>query len=81
MKFTKTGPISLMHWDEAVFTFEDLQVEDGRLIAKGGKVAIFVPLEMAARLNELKGQRIGILRCDDGFRLRTYEDNIKDQEA
>jgi hypothetical protein len=74
-------PIFLPHWAEGVFTPETLHEEDGHLIARGGKVALILPLEMAPRLNELIGKRIGILRCDDGFRLRTYEDKSKDQEA
>jgi hypothetical protein len=38
-------------------------------------------LEMASKLNELMGRRIGIIRCENGFRLRTYEDKSNDPEA
>jgi hypothetical protein len=81
IEVVKVKPVFLAHWEEGVFKLETLHEEDGFLIASGGKVALILPLEMASKLNELMGRRIGIIRCENGFRLRTYEDKSIDPEA
>jgi hypothetical protein len=77
----KVKPVFLALWEEGVFKLEALHEQDGLLIASGGKVALILPLEMAPKLNDLIGHRIGIIRCENGFRFRIYEDKSTDLEA
>ena len=42
----------------------------GALLAEVGSVVVALPPEMADELRPLIGQKIGILRCDGGYRVR-----------
>ncbi len=61
----------LSAWEEAIGTLYSVEEpQDGCLTALVGKVNLIIPEEMAASLQELQGQRIGILRTDTDYRVR-----------
>jgi len=57
-------------WMEAVGTLHRLSYNGGALLAEVGSVVVALPPEMADELRPLIGQKIGILRCDGGYRVR-----------
>ncbi len=65
-------PYHMRPWDEVLGTDLEVEEHDGYCLALIGKILVCLPLEMAARLREAKGQRVGILRTDkDGdYRFR-----------
>ena len=42
---------------------------DGQCLALIGKIPVILPQELAARLTDVKGQRVGVLRTDNDYRL------------
>ncbi len=60
----------LQPFEEAIGTLGDVQQLDGYTLAKIGPVSVALPMEMAERLSSLKGQRVGVIRTDNDFRLR-----------
>lgn len=63
-------PYHMRPWDEVLGPDIDVEEYEGHCIALIGKIPIILPKEMAARLREAKGQRIGVLRTDNDYRLR-----------
>lgn len=63
-------PYHMQPWDEVLGP--DLEVEEhyGYCLALIGKILVCLPQEMATRLKEARGQRVGILRTDKDYRLR-----------
>jgi hypothetical protein len=56
-----------IHFDlfmEVAGDFRNLTVEDDQLIARIGKIAVSLPLEMERSLKPLIGQKITILKTD-----------------
>lgn len=51
-------------YEEAVGILHELSEEEGILIARISKIALALPSEMADKLRQLLGRRIGILRTD-----------------
>lgn len=49
-----------------------LEKTEGGCMALIGKICVFLPSEMAEKLQGLIGRRIGILRLD-GYRVKTLE--------
>jgi hypothetical protein len=54
----------LRPWEEVVGPLTELDDDEGILLAKIGKIALALPIDMAEVLNPHLGQRIGILRTD-----------------
>jgi hypothetical protein len=60
----------MRHWDEILGHVHRIEELDDYCLALIGKILVTLPKEMATRLKETKGQRIGILRTDRDYRLR-----------
>jgi hypothetical protein len=52
------------------YVLHELHEVDGSFIADIGPVSVWLPNEIASKLNGLKGQRIGVLRTDCAYRFR-----------
>lgn len=64
----------LATWEEVLGPLYYIeQPQDGCFVALIGKIHVALPGEMAARLLELQGQRIGILRTDRDYRVRVID--------
>jgi hypothetical protein len=66
----------LKAYEEALGTLQELQEEEGYIRAKIGPVIIALPPEMGERLKPLVGQRIGVLRTEQDYRLRIIQGTI-----
>jgi len=66
-------PYYLQPWDEVLGPAISIEECEGHCLALIGKIPVLLPQEMSARLSEVKGQRIGILRTDNDYRLRVIE--------
>lgn len=55
--------------EEVLGDLHSIEECDGWIIALIGKIPVLLPEEMAPRLKELVGRRIGVLRYN-GYRLR-----------
>lgn len=69
-------PYYMQPWDEVLGPAISVEDCEGHCIALIGKIPVLLPLEMSARLAEAKGQRVGILRTDNDYRLRVIEGGI-----
>ncbi len=67
----------LQPWEEAVGILQEIQEYEGYCLAKIGPVTVSLPDEMILRLRELKGKRIGVIRCDEGYRVRVITQRQK----
>ncbi len=63
-------PYHMRPWDEVLGPALGVEEHDDYCLALIGKIPVILPQEMAARLTEAKGQKIGILRTDTDFRMR-----------
>lgn len=67
-------------WDEILGPALRVEEYDGYCLALIGKILVCLPQEMAARLREVKGQRIGVLKTDKDYRIRiitTVKSNVE----
>jgi hypothetical protein len=62
----------LRAYEEALGILQELEEEEGYIRAKIGPVIIALPSEMGERLKPLVGQRIGVLRTEQDYRLRVF---------
>jgi len=60
-------------WDEVLGPAISVEECEGHCLALVGKISVLLPLEMSRQLKDAKGQRVGILRTDDDYRLRVIE--------
>jgi len=63
-------PYHMRPWDEVLGPVHKVEKKDGHCLALIGKIPVLLPQELAARLKEAKGQRVGVLRTDNDYRLR-----------
>lgn len=49
---------------------KEVQQLEGYALAQIGPVTVALPTEMGERLNSFVGQRIGVLRTDNDYRMR-----------
>lgn len=63
-------PYHMRPWDEVLGPVYKVEEENGHCLALIGKIPVLLPQELAARLTEAKGQRVGILRTDSDYRFR-----------
>ena len=66
-------PYHMRPWDEVLGPALGVEEHDGQCLALIGKIPVILPQEMAAKLAEAKGQRVGVLRTDFDYRLRVLE--------
>jgi len=66
-------PYHMRPWDEVLGQALGVEEHDGHCLALIGKIPVILPPEMAVRLTEAKGQRVGVLRTDFDYRLRVLE--------
>ena len=71
-------PYHMRPWDEVLGLALGVEEKDGHCLALVGKIPVILPKDMAARLTEAKGQRIGILRTDCDYRFRLIQEGTKD---
>lgn len=67
--------IRLAPFEEAIGVLHKLQELDGYFIAEIGAVSVSLPEDMAFKLREMQGKKIGVLRTDCDYRFRTIEDS------
>ena len=60
-------------WDEIYGKLYHLEKSQDYTFALIGKIQAVLPPEMFARLEELKGQEIGMIRTDSDYRVRLIE--------
>lgn len=63
-------PYHMRPWEEVLGPIHKIEEDDGHCLALIGKIPVILPQEMAARLIEAKGQRVGVLRTDSDYRFR-----------
>jgi hypothetical protein len=63
----------MMELDEVIGDLHHMENTDVGLIAQISKVRVLLPEELASKLNDLIGKRIGILRYD-GYRVRCLDE-------
>ncbi len=56
-------------YEEILGDLKGLEEHSGWVIAQIGRISVLLPSEMAPKLRELLGRRMGVLRCE-GYRLR-----------
>lgn len=71
-------PYHMRPWDEVLGPYLEVEEHDGYCLALIGEIPVILPKDMAARLTEAKGQRIGILRTDCDYRFRLIQEGTKD---
>ena len=59
-------------YEEAVGVLHDVQETEGYILASIGPVVVALPASLGAKLKLHMGERIGLLRTEKDFRLRTY---------
>jgi len=69
-------PYHMRPWDEVLGPVHKVEEIDGQCLALIGKILVILPQELAARLGEAKGQRVGILRTDNDFRIRIISESV-----
>lgn len=70
-------PYYMRPWDEVLGPALEVAEHDDHCLALIGKIPVILPQELAARLTEAKGQRVGILRTDNDYRLRLIQGEQK----
>jgi hypothetical protein len=66
-------PYHMRPWDEVLGPVHEVEEEGGHCLALIGKIPVLLPLELAARIQALTGQKIGILRTEQDYRLRVCD--------
>jgi hypothetical protein len=62
-------PYIMRNLDEVRGQLYRIEEADGNLLVLVGEISVILPMELASKLKELQGKKIGILRLD-GYRLR-----------
>lgn len=76
------SPIWMEVWMEALGMLHEItEVEEGLYTAAIGPAIVFIPEELAERLESHIGEKIGILRTDHDYRLRIFESEINQEET
>lgn len=60
----------LRTFEEVVGILYEPTYDEGALVARVGKISVYLPTEMEPVLHPLIGEKIGILRTDNGYRSR-----------
>ena len=63
-------------YEEAVGVLHGFQETNGYILANIGPVVVILPFKLGPELKPLTGERIGILRTEKDFRLRTFSPKI-----
>jgi hypothetical protein len=71
----------LRPWGEVIGPLHSLQEYEGSLLARIGQIDVLLPKELEARLRELQGQTIGILRTDQDFRISVIAESVPETNA
>ena len=66
-------PYHMRPWDEVLGPDLEVEEHDGYCLALIGKVPVILPKEMVTKLKEAQGQRIGILRTEQDYRMRIID--------
>lgn len=66
-------PHHMRPWDEVLGPVNSVEEEDGHCLALIGKIPVILPQDMATKLAEAKGQRVGVLRTDCDYRFRVCD--------
>lgn len=70
-------PYHMRPWDEVLGPAHEVEEHDDHCLALIGKIPVILPQELAARLTEAKGQRVGVLRTDIDYRFRLIQGEHK----
>jgi hypothetical protein len=62
--------IRLKPWEEATGQLREVKLIDGICLTKIGPVDVILPEEIGENIKGFIGQRIGVLRTDNGYRFR-----------
>ncbi len=65
-------------YEEAVGVLHSVHETNGYILANIGPVVVILPFKLGPELEPLTGERIGILRTEKDFRLRTFSPKIVD---
>lgn len=60
----------LQPWEEALGLLKNVQLLEDYALAEIGPVTVALPIDIGERLNSLIGQRIGVLRTENDYRMR-----------
>ncbi len=63
-------PIFLQCWEEAVGILSGLEEINGQKIATISDICVYIPDDIAIKLQPHVGKRIGLLRTDGDFRFK-----------
>lgn len=63
-------PYHMRPWDEVLGPYLEVEEHDGYCLALIGEIPVILPKEMVTELKEAQGQRIGILRTEQDYRMR-----------
>jgi hypothetical protein len=66
-------PSHMRPWDEVQGPVHEVEEQDGHCLALIGKIPVILPHEMAARIRAVTGQKIGLLRTEQDYRLRVCD--------
>lgn len=66
--------IRLAPFEEAIGVLHKLREIDGYSIANIGPVYVSLPEEVASKLKEMQGRKIGVLRTDCDYRFRVCDE-------
>jgi hypothetical protein len=59
-------------YEEAIGVLHDVWEEDGYVLASIGPVVVVLPYELGAKIRPHIGSRIGILRTEYDYRVKTF---------
>jgi hypothetical protein len=74
-------PYHMRPWDEVLGPYLEVEEHDGYCLALIGRILVCLPQEMAVRIREAKGQRVGILRTDNDYRFRVITAAMPDASS
>ena len=63
-------------YEEAVGILHGVQETNGYILASIGPVVVALPAKLGSELKPLTGERIGLLRTEKDFRVRTFSPKI-----
>jgi hypothetical protein len=74
----------LQPWEEALGLLKNVQLLEGYALAEIGPVTVALPIDLGERLSYLIGQRIGVIRTENDYRMRiisTSKSNLQSAKA
>jgi hypothetical protein len=71
-------PYYMRPWDEVLGPALGVEEHDCHCLARFGKIPVILPQEMATKLAEAIGQRVGVLRTDKDYRFRLIREGMKE---